>query len=73
MDSRRSDKMPRRPTKEYWKKVYPKVRRKVEEEYGSDGERAGRITGSLWYHKLSKAKKKKYEALRRKREKRRKR
>jgi hypothetical protein len=62
--------MPKRPPREFWEKAYPKVRRKVKREYGTDGKRAGRITGALWYKKMKRKTKAKYEELRIKRERR---
>lgn len=51
--------MPRRPTKEFWKKVYPEVLKKYKSK-----KRARKITAGIWYHKLSPKAKRKFEKLR---------
>ena len=54
--------MPNRPTREFWRKVYPKV-------YAGTKEINTRtITASIWHKKLKPATKSKFEKIRRKRE-----
>jgi hypothetical protein len=57
--------MPKRPTKEFWGKVFPKVKAFYK---GKDGERARRVTASIWYGKLKPETKARFEKIRMKRE-----
>lgn len=54
-----------RPSKEFWKKVYPEVERFYR---GRNSERAARVTAHIWYHQLTPAKRRQYERRRVRRE-----
>jgi hypothetical protein len=65
---------PNRPTKEYWKKTFPAVKKSLQ-KYGWKGrgaktldEAAGAVTADLWYHKMTPGTKSYYEYLRKRRE-----
>jgi hypothetical protein len=57
--------MPKRPTKEFWEEVFPRV---YEHYRGRDHERASRVTADIWYHKIKPSTKARFEKMRRKRE-----
>jgi len=59
--------MPNRPTKEFWKKHYPKIKKQYEAK-GEDGETAKKVTANIWHHQMGAKAKKKYEKIRAKRE-----
>ena len=61
---------PRRPTKEFWAKHYPKVLADYKKKYPKKEaeERARKATAAIWYDTMGPEKKAKYEAVRRKRE-----
>ena len=63
-------KNPRRPTKEFWDKVYPEVLADYEKKYpkAEAEERGRKATADIWYRKISPKKKAKYERIRRGRE-----
>lgn len=61
----REDDMPKIPPKEFWDKMYAKIK-KANPDYTDEQIRA--TIGDIWYHKIGAKAKEKYEALRRKRE-----
>lgn len=61
---------PGRPSKEFWQKVYPDVESFYVGKYGPGGEQKARaVTASIWYSKMSPTKKRRYNRIRAKREK----
>ena len=58
------------PTKEFWKEVYPGVLKNYLRQHSKERaeELARKTTGSIWYHKMKPSTKRKYERIRRKRE-----
>ena len=64
---------PGRPTKEYWRRMFPKVRRNLRKAHPEWSrktldERTRATLGSIWYHKLAPSTRAKYERVRRLRE-----
>jgi hypothetical protein len=57
--------MPKRPTKEFWNKTYPKMLK----EYHNP-KKARLVTANIWYHELKPKTKMKFNKIRIKRERR---
>ena len=57
--------MPDKPTKEFWNKHYPEIKKQNPE---LSEERISKIVADIWYHKMGKKTKSKYEKIRKHRE-----
>jgi hypothetical protein len=59
------------PTKEFWDKMYPKIFKRYKKKYRSKSkaeEIARQVVGSIWYHKMGRDAKDRYERIRKYRE-----